>query len=96
MKGRKVVRSPDWDRSHNYKGVYDMILDKVRGSLDRDRSHNYKVVYDMILDKVRVSLDWYRSHNYKGVYDMNSGLWIRIRMDPHSFSLLDPDPDPGG
>ena len=21
-------------------------------------------------------------------------LWIRIRMDPHSFSLLDPDPDP--
>ena len=20
------------------------------------------------------------------------GLWIRIRMDPHSFSLLDPDP----
>ena len=21
-----------------------------------------------------------------------SGLWIRIRMDPHSFSLLDPDP----
>ena len=24
-----------------------------------------------------------------------SGLWIRIRMDPHSFTLLDPDPDPG-
>ena len=21
-----------------------------------------------------------------------SGLWIRIRMDPHSFSLMDPDP----
>ena len=21
-----------------------------------------------------------------------AGLWIRIRMDPHSFSLLDPDP----
>ena len=30
MNGRRVVRSPDWDRSHNYKGVYDMILDKVR------------------------------------------------------------------
>ena len=23
---------------------------------------------------------------------VNSGLWIRIRMDSHSFSLLDPDP----
>ena len=23
-----------------------------------------------------------------------AGLWIWIRMDPHSFSLLDPDPDP--
>ena len=22
------------------------------------------------------------------------GLWIRIRMDRHSFSLLDPNPDP--
>ena len=21
-----------------------------------------------------------------------AGLWIRIRMDPHSFFLLDPDP----
>jgi hypothetical protein len=35
VKGRKVVRSPDWDRSHNYKGVYDMILDKVRGEAGR-------------------------------------------------------------
>jgi hypothetical protein len=35
VKGRKVVRSPDWDRSHNYKGVYDMILDKVRGEVGR-------------------------------------------------------------
>ena len=24
------------------------------------------------------------------------GRWIRIRMDPQLFSLLDPDPDPGG
>ena len=24
------------------------------------------------------------------------GLWIRIRMDLHSFSLLDSSPDPGG
>ena len=22
-----------------------------------------------------------------------SGLWIRIRMDPHSFYLVDPDPE---
>ena len=35
-------RSPNRDRSHNYKGVYDMILDKVRGSLDWDRSYNYR------------------------------------------------------
>ena len=24
------------------------------------------------------------------------GMWMRIRLDPHSFSLLDLDPDPGG
>jgi hypothetical protein len=24
------------------------------------------------------------------------GFQIRIRMDPHYFELLDPDPDPGG
>ena len=24
-----------------------------------------------------------------------TGLWVRIRMDPHSFSLLDPDPGLG-
>ena len=23
-------------------------------------------------------------------------MWIRILLDPRSFSLLDPDPDPGG
>ena len=23
-------------------------------------------------------------------------MWIQIRMDPHLFSLLDPDPDPRG
>ena len=30
----------------------------------------------------------------KGNLDPVAGLWIRIRirMDPHSFSLLDPDP----
>ena len=27
---------------------------------------------------------------------LEPGLWIRIRMDPHSFSILDPDLDPGG
>ena len=27
---------------------------------------------------------------------LKPGLWIRIRMDPHSFSLLAPDPDSGG
>ena len=33
------------------------------------------------------------------VYELfffESGLWIRNRMNPHPFSLLDPDPDPGG
>ena len=28
--------------------------------------------------------------------DAKAGLLIRIRRDPHSFSLLDPDPDSGG
>jgi hypothetical protein len=23
---------------------------------------------------------------------LNAGLWIRIRIDPHLFELLDPDP----
>ena len=23
-------------------------------------------------------------------------MWVQIRMDPHLFSLLDPDPDPRG
>ena len=26
------------------------------------------------------------------IHNIISGLWIRIRMDSHSFSLLDPDP----
>ena len=30
------------------------------------------------------------------LYPDISGLWIPIRMDPHAFYLLDPDPDPGG
>ena len=30
--------------------------------------------------------------NYSYIKDLKTGLWIRIRMDPHSFSLLDPDP----
>ena len=43
---------------------------------------------------------WIRIRIFKHDY-YESGLWIRIRMDPHSFKLeldldldLDPDPDP--
>merc|ERR1712059_141173 len=28
--GKKVVRSSEWEQNHNYKGVYDMILDNNR------------------------------------------------------------------
>ncbi len=31
------VGNPDWDRSHIYKGVYDMILDKVRDEVVEGR-----------------------------------------------------------
>ena len=30
FEGKKVVRSSEWEQNHNYKGVYDMILDKNR------------------------------------------------------------------
>jgi hypothetical protein len=37
---------------------------------------------------------------FKEFVDLNeqfpAELWIRIRMDPLYFKLLDPDPDPGG
>ena len=30
FEGKKVVKSSEWEQNHNYKGVYDMILDKNR------------------------------------------------------------------
>lgn len=30
FEGKKVVKSSEWERNHNYKGVYDMILDDNR------------------------------------------------------------------
>ena len=30
----------------------------------------------------------------QSLHRLQPGPWIRIRMDPHSFSLLDPDLDP--
>jgi len=30
FEGKKVVKSTEWEQNHNYKGVYDMILDKNR------------------------------------------------------------------
>ncbi len=63
--------------SHNYKGVFDMILDKVRGEVGRvenpdwDCSHNYKDVYDMILDKMRV-----RSGKVTLHITVTTQLWI--------------------
>ena len=29
-KGKRVEVSEEWERNHNYKGVYDMILDNNR------------------------------------------------------------------
>ena len=29
LNGRTVKQNPEWNRHHNYKGVYDMILYKV-------------------------------------------------------------------
>ena len=30
FEGKKVVKSSEWEQNHNYKGVYDMILNKNR------------------------------------------------------------------
>lgn len=30
FEGKKVVKSAEWEQNHNYKGVYDMILDSNR------------------------------------------------------------------
>ena len=38
-----------------------------------------------------IKLHW---ENRRAYSMFATGLWIRIRMDPHSFYLLYPDPDP--
>ena len=43
------------------------------------------------LDKTEEFLNDILSVRFKKLIK-KPGLWIRIRMDPHSFSLLDPDP----
>ena len=40
-----------------------------------------------------IKLHW---ENRRAYSMFATGLWIRIRMDPHSFYLLYPDPDPWG
>ena len=35
----------------------------------------------------------YRYVTVGTLFSLKPGLWIRIRMDQHSFSFLDPDPE---
>ena len=64
---------------------------------DTDPESTYRYWYTQKLRQTKIYKKFFNSFNNKSSCLMSiTGLWIRIRIDPHSFSLLDPDPDPGG
>ena len=50
-------------------------------------------IFKMVPAKCQVSFKTCQEKVNNQIFQTTQqGLWIRIRMDPHSFSLLDPDP----
>ena len=92
FEGKKVVKSSEWEQNHNYKGVYDMILNKNR----------YKVTRISVLAQLNFSFLWLRLvasvYDTIQVWDMSTYqvaniLPSKILDEPHCattcFTLLD-------